>query len=115
MKTEKLVTDGNAAAVLLLDPPGIVIPGGNMIGIDAGLGRMDDLAPRDRDNAAGPRCGGAIIAASGSTFSLEAPLSSKSLPLLGGVATIVVGGGPIGLAISAGSSPGNTHTFNLSS
>lgn len=113
MKTENVVKDG--AIVEFVEAPGVGgdIPGGNSIGIDAGLGRMDDADPRDRDNTDGPRCGGAIMAASGSLAS--AVLLLRSSVALCGVVIGPVGGGAANvLASSAGSSPGITHTLNFS-
>lgn len=77
-----------------LDPMGVP---GRIIGIELGLAFVT--------RPLGFRCGGAIIAAKGS-FAGGRDCSGTELVAIG-----VIGGGPMGLASSAGSSPGKTQTF----
>lgn len=84
------------------------------MGIDAGLGGIDKFLGLDRGNAEGPRRGGAIIAASGSSVEVFTFMFPSFVSFFAAACT-ESGGGPMGFAFSAGSSPGNTQTFNFSS
>lgn len=81
-----------------LPPGGPIIPGAR--------GREDPFVGFVADDGFSGRGGGAIIAARGSLDAAAAAGAAAGAGLL-----IAVGGGAIGLAFSAGSSPGNTHTF----
>lgn len=92
---------------------GDIIPGGNMTGIELGLG----LTPALGRAADGPRLGGAIMAANGSRFGLDSSAGAGvGAETDAGVDAMgVLGGGGKGAATSAGSSPGKTQTFFSSS
>jgi hypothetical protein len=79
-------------------PGGTIAPGGP--------GIEDEFGGFLADTGLSGRGGGAIIAARGSLDSAAAGVAGAVAGLL-----TAIGGGAIGLAFSAGSSPGNTHTF----